>query len=307
MPKAQDQEDRDNIEAQLMGGEVQAESTPEPEPRDEPARIVKEVESAQPEAEAAPEETLADLKGRLAKVEEERTNYQRAMQEERESKKTSERTLQTLLDRLEAAQKEKEPQEQIERTPVYEEDPAAYLKWQNDQILEDRRREVSQRQEQEKLTTEQRKAQELHQTIKAGFNKYAEQTPDYNDAAKFLIDSRIKELEIMGERDKDKQLRILQQEEVQVGSWALQRGISPGELVYNLAKSRGYQKAVQEVQGVTGNDKPRPKSLSNISGSPSGNKDSLQARAERILAQTNLKGILSLDPDEMEKILKEAR
>jgi hypothetical protein len=293
---------REEIEAQLMGGEIQEEKVDGLRVVED-APALKEVEAKEPEL--VQEDTLEQIRERLAKAEEERSNYQRAMQEEREAKKVSDRTLQSLVERLETIQKEKEVPALKEYTPVYEEDPAAYLKWQNDQILADRRQELADRQQREQQNTQAQQIQQLQQAVKQGINQYAEQTPDYNDAAKFLVESRIKELEIMGIRDRQEQMQTLTQEELQVGSWALQRGVSPGELVYNLAKSRGYQSQTSG-SGVSTN-KPQVKSLSNISGSPSGNKESLQARAERILSATNLKDTLSINQDELEKILKEAR
>lgn len=297
---------REELEAQLLGGEIQAGEVEGLEaPVETPAP--KEVEAKEPEV--VQEDTLDQVRERLAKAEEERSNYQRAMQEEREAKKVSDRTLQTLVERLENFQKEKEVTAPVERTPVYEEDPAAYLKWQNDQILADRRKEVAERQQQEQYNTQNQHVQQLQRAVKEGINQYADQTPDYNDAAKFLVESRIRELEIMGIHDKKEQMQTLTQEELQVGTYALQRGLSPGELVYNLAKSRGYQRQNPVGQNSTGTitNKPQVKSLSNISGSPSGNKESLQARAERILAATNLKDTLAINADDLEKLLKEAR
>lgn len=305
---AVEDKDREDLEAQLMGGEVQGDEPGEPDGSISAPTVDS---GGQPDTkdvkEPDPEVTREHLQERLAKAEKERHDFERAMREEREAKKQSERTLQSLLDRLESAQAETKKEEPVDRAPVYEEDPAAYLKWQNDQILEDRRREVAQREEEKKARSQSEEYQKWFTAIKQGINQYAESTPDYNDAAKFLVESRIKELDIMGVRDKQEVMQTLKQEEFQVGAWALQRGISPGELIYNLAKTRGYAGKIQSGDTGGGNDRPRVKSLSNISGSPSGNKESLQARAERILAATNLKDVLALNPDDMEKILKEAR
>ena len=64
--------------------------------------------------------------------------------------------------------------------------------------------------------------------------------PDYDDAAKFLIDHRDNELATTGYGDAKQRQQILQREAWEVAARAEQTGKSPAELVYELARQRGF-------------------------------------------------------------------
>jgi hypothetical protein len=307
---------RDELEAQLMGGEVQDEVKDKPSEKESEISESPDQKETDIKTESKGEESetvdIEQMKERLAKAEKERADFQQAIREEREAKKASDRTLQALLEKLEKAAKEPDDNAvQAQAIPNYDEDPAAYLRWQNDQILEDRRVEKAQRERDETGRTQELQVQRLGQAIRQGIDQFAANTPDYNDAAKFIIESRVKELGIMGIKDQAEVTNIVRQEGLQVGAWALERGKSPGELIYELAKAKGYRRtqaeSVQNEIKDSSTPNPRPKSLSSIGGSPSGSKESLQARADRILSATSLTDVLALNSGELEKILKEAR
>src|SRR5665647_2104087 len=89
---------------------------------------------------------------------------------------------QLLRQRLDAIlQKLNEVPEQAEQAPVYEEDPAAYLKWQNDKLLDDRKQETEKRTKDEHESAQVQQVRQLQQAVKQGINQFAETTPDYND------------------------------------------------------------------------------------------------------------------------------
>ena len=303
MPK--DDTDRAALEAQLMGGEIEDEDEKPGE------SLTPEVKAEAGEPEAAPEETIEQIRERLAKVEEERGNLERAMREEREAKKTSERTLQALVERLESVQQERQaqPEVKVAEPPNREDDPAGFLAWQNEQTIA-RLDNIEKRYQQEsKVSKEQAEANRFVTTFQTQLDQYAAQVPDYNDAAAFLGEHRDKELQSLGIYDPQQRQEMLRQDAYQIGAHAMQQGKNPGEMFYALAKLRGYQgkKADTVTTQPAVADKPKVKSLSDISGSAPGNKESLQARAERILAATNLKDVLALNADDMEKLLKEVR
>lgn len=66
-------------------------------------------------------------------------------------------------------------------------------------------------------------------------------TPDYNDASNYLIASRRGELSAFGMTDQQIQQQIAQ-ESLQIAITAMQQGKNPSEIIYNVAKLRGYQK-----------------------------------------------------------------
>jgi hypothetical protein len=178
--------------------------------------------------------------------------------------------LDAILQKIQEAEKPQEPPQ-----PVYEEDPAAYLKWQNDQLLAERRAVAEKRAEEEKQSSQVKQLEQVRQTIKQGINQFAEVTPDYNDAAKYLIEARLKELEVMGVTDQNEIRTRLEQDEIEVGYWALQQGKSPGEVFYNLARSRGYSgtKPVAEKESTLESVRKGQQaatSLSKAGGAPEG-------------------------------------
>lgn len=69
---------------------------------------------------------------------------------------------------------------------------------------------------------------------------FASKNPDYNDSAQFLIDHRDRELETAGILDATQRQNILRDEAAQLAARAYQSNKNPAEMVYQLAKARGF-------------------------------------------------------------------
>jgi hypothetical protein len=79
--------------------------------------------------------------------------------------------------------------------------------------------------------------------------RFAQATPDFSEAYNHLLNTRAQELEALGVADARQRSQMLAQEEKQIATSALQNGQSPAQILYNLAKLRGYApKAVQQPQ-----------------------------------------------------------
>ena len=79
---------------------------------------------------------------------------------------------------------------------------------------------------------------QYQQQVQAMETQFAQANPDYNDAYQFLVDSRMREYSMMGVPDPQESL---QKEAQWIVANATQSGMNPAEVVYNMAKDRGYK------------------------------------------------------------------
>lgn len=73
-------------------------------------------------------------------------------------------------------------------------------------------------------------------------NKFEASTPDFREAYNFLLQSRAKELVAIGYDNPKEIADALQADELAIAQRAFQLGKSPAEMLYSLAKERGYAK-----------------------------------------------------------------
>lgn len=89
------------------------------------------------------------------------------------------------------------------------------------------------------------KAQTEHTTFvnsyKADAQKFTETNPDYMEAYNHLLGSRAAELQAIGYEGEELG-KALQADEIAIAQMATSKGKSPAEMLYNLAKLRGYTK-----------------------------------------------------------------
>jgi hypothetical protein len=307
--KSKEVEEREAIEAELMGAQIVDDSpadTPDIESQEngEPQDIV----DSEPEPQAA-QEDIDSIRAQLAKLQDERNGLERAMREEREAKKQSEKTMAALLDRIEDAKKERESRaaaEQREFIPDREADPAAFIQWQQEQTLKEVRSLKEERAKERQLTEEEQKQQQFISEYQRQIDEFAQKTADYNDAAQFLAQRRDRELAMLGIDDPKERTQMLHQDALQIGAFALAKGRNPGQIFYELAKERGFKGTNPAVTPQNPSQPPvQPKSLSTIGGKPPGNSESLQARADRIINTTRWDEIVDLDGKEIEKVLRQ--
>jgi hypothetical protein len=131
-------------------------------------------------------------------------------------------------------------QQQQQQPPDYDEDPAEYLRWQNEQLgrqLHDIRSWAQQRQQQEWQA--QQEAQ-LAQQVQSDESRFRREAPDYDDAVNFLKQNRDRELKTWGIRDRAQRENTIQQEIMFLVQSALNQGVSPAQAAYDTAQRHGY-------------------------------------------------------------------
>jgi hypothetical protein len=118
--------------------------------------------------------------------------------------------------------------------------------------------------------------------------KFTTANPDYKDAYNHLLGSRARELMALGYEDQAELERALQNEEISIATMAFEKGKSPAEVIYSLAKERGYKKADPKADTEAKLDtiergSALNKSLSSASGASGDN----EMTAESLLAMPN--------------------
>lgn len=206
--------------------EVPQEATPEP------VAEVKEPEE-KPEPEVQKTVPLAALHEERQRRKELAENLRRIEEQNR----LMEERFKMIQDRL-------KPQ-----APSFDEDPLAALKHQNDELAR-KAQEYEQRFSQFDQVQQQEAARQQFITrYQQEAQQFAQQAPDFNDAYKFLIQSRQAELASVGYNPQEISMLVQQEEAMLVGK-AFEDGVNPGERVYAMAKARGYSKpeVKQEVK-----------------------------------------------------------
>jgi hypothetical protein len=141
--------------------------------------------------------------------------------------------MRTLMQMYQPQQPGAEQQQDISPDP--EEDPIGAIAWTKRQM-----EKISQAQEQQTANqTRTVQEQKLAEICTRNTNEFLKETPDYIDAYKHLMQSRISELRLQG-LDDDTIGSTIRGEEQALAVSSLQQNINPASRVYDLAKARGY-------------------------------------------------------------------
>lgn len=98
-----------------------------------------------------------------------------------------------------------------------------------------------QKTEQFEAQTQQRDAMSmLRHNYQTDVQSFRQATPDFMDAYTHLVKGRLAELEIQGVRDPAKRKAIVESEETHIVATAMQNNQSPAQVIYGIAKARGY-------------------------------------------------------------------
>jgi hypothetical protein len=172
-------------------------------------------------------------------------------------------TMAKAMDRFEktlAAFAPKPPEEKVEPVPDFETDPAGWIshtmKAQGKTLEEVQgelttlRQEKAQRSEQDQQVAVVRGVMDYAVNLE---NQFKAVTPDYDAASAFLIESRKGELADMG-YDQNQVDQMIYVERLTIAAQAQQQKKNPAEIVYNLAKRRGYQAKAALVEEEEGEE-----------------------------------------------------
>jgi len=183
------------------------------------------------------------------------SQYQAAMREERAKRQKVEAEVAEIREAIRQA-RESRQQPQAEALPSIDEDPVAFFEHQTRQLqteLEAIKGE-SQRERQERDQAQQ--YQTFLGSVASEEQRFAQQTPDYFEAADHLRNVRLNQLQAIypstPQGDQYAQsngyasaeaMRVahLESEVISYSQSAMQTGQSPAAVFYNLAKQNGYQ------------------------------------------------------------------
>lgn len=263
--------------------ESMAQDAPAKEPSDEAGQegLQAEAEDVKSDAQAKQEEPAKVEKAEDAdKTRDEKGRFvpHQALHAEREEHKKTRQTLDQVQQQMAVLndrwntllQVQQQPQKQEAEDP--EPDPNvdifAHHQWLARQF------QKTQQQLQERSSQEQKSAQEWEAYIRAqneeravwdtwnqSVGQYAQQNPDFNNAAQWLSEYRDKQLQGYARVDQNYQNpqvrnQQINQELKQIIQVARQQGISPAEAVYGIAQSYGYQ--TKPVEAAPQSKEPTP-------------------------------------------------
>ena len=204
--------------------------TPEsPERTPEPEAPPQQDEATDPPAQEQRTVPLPALHEERAR----RRELQQQLQQERAAREEMERRVQARLEQLTQAMTPKPV------VPDFNENPAEHLK----HSVEEVRQTAQLTQQQIAEWRQQQAAQEqlsiAAEKVRAAEAEFVRETPDYQNAVTFMLESRTREFEAFG-HDPATAKRMAAEEMAQGAIANAARGINPAEVAYKLAKARGY-------------------------------------------------------------------
>lgn len=207
------------------------------------------------------------------KAEEKQTKFVplEALHEERMRRKELKERLDKQEQRFQELLQKMAPKEE-EKPPVFENevDELKYHQQQIHRSVEEQNRFI---QQQRQAAEQQARIHSVVEVYKTKATEYAKSNPAFNDAYKFLLESRKNEYEAAG-YSPQQVAQFLQEDELGIVNKALQDEADPADRVYKIAVARGFQPAKKPPEKTLENiDKglKASKSLSNVSGtSPKG-------------------------------------
>lgn len=231
-------------ESKLMSDNQEAEHTAPELPLEEAKTPEAEEHAEIPEVDAKPD--IDPATGKQRKV-----DYG-AFHAERERRKASdvkaqeaERTLATALGRFSVLEEIAKRQTAsvapvAENIPDINTDPVGHFKAQFEKTQRELADVSKWRQSQEANATAMNNVQRLTQIAVQHEGEFSKKTPDYQDAAVYVRSMRDQELQHMGYTDPGVRQQIITQDALQIAAQALQNNMNAAEVVYNIAKARGY-------------------------------------------------------------------
>ncbi|MDE3117312.1 MAG: hypothetical protein KGL26_17075 [Pseudomonadota bacterium] len=176
---------------------------------------------------------------------ERRKSVEAQLAEERKARQALDERTNLLLQRM-GSPAPAAPQSGAPAIPDVEKDPVGHILGQiqqRDQVLQAVVQQLTQRQQVDQQAIA---IQQVKDAATSAEREFRAQTQDYDAAVAYLIDSRSKEMELAG-YDPVQRQTILAQEALNVAHRAIQQNRNPAQMIYDLAKLRGYQAKAQEA------------------------------------------------------------
>lgn len=155
----------------------------------------------------------------------------------------------------------------------YQEEPANYLKWQQENIAKEQASLRDQQIQQQTVSKTQEQFQNFVGIYQTQAQEFSAKTPDFKEAYNFLLSNRNSELQQMGFTDPMQRKTIMQNEEIGIVDQAFRGGVNPAERLYAIAKFRGFKPSTAAVAPATLDQEKKnaaaTKSLGSVPGSAS--------------------------------------
>jgi len=181
------------------------------------------------------------------------------------------------------------PEKTEAKEPTVEEDIFGVVK-NTTQTVADIQKQLKEQADQQKAEGERNA---LISAYRSDAAKFETENPDFKTAYNHLLQSRAAELQTMGYTDPRALHEALTNDEMSIAQMALSQGKSAAEIIYNLAKQRGYAKA---------DDKPSAaEKLANIEKGQAANKSLSSTGGTAGEADMTAEALLKMPMDEFEK------
>jgi len=200
----------------------------------EPAEPSKTEDADDEPAKAEEEKPKEEKKVNLGALHEERAR-RKAEKEAREAAERERDELRVMLAQY------KRPAAEVD------DDPIESIRRDNEQV-----KQVLVAQAQ--VALQQKQEAEYWSRVRESEQAFKQDVPDFDDAIKFLADSRLDELKDLGWSDQEAQ-KVLQDEIKWISDKAYNDEVNPAERFYALAKRRGFSKAVEPAKSNEGDAK----------------------------------------------------
>ena len=163
-----------------------------------------------------------------------------ALSEERGKRKELESKLAQMEGRFQEFMERAAPKEPEATIPEFDEDPAEHLRMTQEMtqrtvqsLAEQQAQEVEQRYQRQQIDA-------FAGRLRESEADFAKTNPSYEEAVNFLRESRKAEYKMLGWQEHEVESKLIE-ETIMLGIDAEQRGISPAQRFYDIAKGRGFQ------------------------------------------------------------------
>lgn len=179
--------------------------------------------------------------------------------------------------------------EKVDKQPTPAEDPFAYLEKVVPGEIDEVRKKLA---EFEKRDQEQTQHRQVLSSYASDVQRFKAETPDFDDAYKFVVNGYFAEAQAMGLPNP---VEAAQAHELQIVMNALQRGVSPAEALFSVAKARGFQSKPKEDE-----KRPAAEKLDTIEKGQAANKSLSQAGGQPGGEEMTAEQLLKMPLDEFE-------
>lgn len=221
-----------------------------------------------------PEKKVLVPHGAFHEERERRKELQKQLAEEKSARERLEERQTKVLEALAARQQPQQEEQFV--------DPLAKIEGKVNEVVDKINKTQTQREADEK---EIRETNALLQRYSASAQAFTKDAPDFSDAYNFLLGNRQKELGLMGFTPAEVQAQLRAEEKLIV-TRAYDGEKNPAEVIYSLAKERGYKSTGSSKKSVEDIDKGLKASKTlGSGGAKAGDKDDLESLTASELAE----------------------